>query len=79
MRNFKNEINEFYKKENSFQFSNNMWLDLFVHALIGLTIGIIIYLIRGTNSILTLLLFPTVTTLWGLRNHLKKSKERARN
>jgi hypothetical protein len=76
MGNFKDEIHEFYKKENSFRFSKNMWLDLLGHGLIGLTLGIVIILIRGTNPMPTLLLLPTVTTLWGLRNHLRKNKVR---
>ena len=76
MGTFKDEIIEFYKKDNSIQFSKNLWLDLLGHALIGLTVGTIIFLIRDTNPMPTLLLLPTVTTLWGLRNHLKKNKER---
>lgn len=76
MGTFKDEIVEFYKKDNSIQFSKNLWLDLLGHALIGLTVGTVIFLIRDTNPMPTLLFCPTVTTLWGLRNHLKK-KERA--
>jgi hypothetical protein len=75
MGNLKKEIIEFYKRENSFQFSKNMWLDLLGHGLIGLAIGIILFLIRGTNPMPTLLLMPTATTIWGLRNHLKKNRE----
>jgi hypothetical protein len=75
MGNFKNEIIEFYKRDNSIQFSKNLWLDLLGHGLIGLAVGTIIFLIRGTNPMPTLLLIPTVTTLWELRNHLKKNKE----
>jgi|LakMenE01Jun11ns_1017448.scaffolds.fasta_scaffold9373209_1 hypothetical protein len=75
MGNFKDEIREFYKKEDSFRFSKNMWLDLLGHGLIGLTLGTIIILIRGTNPMPTLLLLPTVTTAWGLRNYLKKKKK----
>jgi hypothetical protein len=52
-----------------------MWLDLLGHGLIGLTLGTIIILIRGTNPMPTLLLLPTVTTAWGLRNYLKKKKK----
>ena len=77
MGTFKDEIIEFYKKDNSIRFSKNLWLELLGHALIGLTIGAVIFVIRGTNSMPTLLLCPTVTTLWGLRNHLKKRKEQA--
>ena len=75
MGNFKNEIIEFYKRDNSIQFSKNLWLDLFGHALIGLTIGTIIFLIRGSNPMPTLLLTTTATTLWGLRSHLKKKNK----
>ena len=78
MGNFKDEIREFYKKEDSFQFSKNMWLDLLGHGFIGLTLGIIIILIRCANPIPTLLLLPTATTAWGLRNYLKKNKEERR-
>lgn len=74
MGNFKNEIIEFYKKDNSIQFSKNLWLDLLGHALIGLATGTVIFLIRGTNPMPTLLLCSTVTALWGLRNHSKKNK-----
>jgi hypothetical protein len=75
MSNFKNEIIEFYKKNNSIQFSKNLWLDLLGHAAVGLTMATIILLIRGTNITPTFLLLPTVTTLWGLRNHLRKNKQ----
>ena len=74
MGNIKNEIIEFYKKDNSIQFSKHLWLDVTGHALIGLATGTVIFLIRGTNPMPTLLLCSTVTAFWGLRNHLKKNK-----
>jgi len=73
MGNIKNEIIEFYKKDNSIQFSKNLWLDLLAHGLIGLTTGTVIFLIRGTNPMPTLLLCSAATTVWGLRNHSKKT------
>ena len=76
MGNFKNEITEYYKRSHSIQFSKNPWLDLSAHAIIGLATGTIIFSIRGTNPMPTLLLLPTMTTLWGLRNHLKKNKQK---
>jgi hypothetical protein len=77
MGTFKDEIIEFYKRDNSIRFSKNLCLELLGHALIGLTIGTAIFLIRGTDPMPTLLLCPAVTTLWGLRNHLKKRKGQA--
>ena len=79
MGNFKNEIIEFYKRDNSIQFSKNLWLDLLGHGLIGLAVGTIIFLIRRTNPMPTLLLIPTVTTFWGLRNHLKEKRNDKKN
>lgn len=76
MGDLKNEINEFYRRDRSIQFSKNLWLDLFAHAAIGLAIGTIIFLIRDTDPMPTLLLVPTLTTAWGLRNHLKKNKQK---
>jgi hypothetical protein len=77
MGNIKKEIIEFYKKENSIQFSKNLWLNVLGHWLIGLTIGIVIFLIRGNNPMPTLLLCSTVTALWGLRTHLKGNIEKS--
>ena len=75
MRNFKNQLVDFYKREGTIQFSKNLWLDLLGHASIGLAVGMVAILIRDTNPMPTLLLLTTVTTLWGLRNHLRKKKE----
>jgi hypothetical protein len=75
MGNFKSEIIEFYKKDNSIRFSKILWLDLLGHTLIGLTVATTLILIRKTNPMPTLLLLPTVTTWWGLRNHLKKGRK----
>jgi hypothetical protein len=72
---YKSQIIEFYKRDNSIRFSKNLWLNLLGHAIIGLTTGTIILLIRGTNPLPTLLLFMTATTLWGLRSQLKKKEE----
>lgn len=72
MGNIKSQIIEFYKRENSVQFSKNLWMNLLGHALIGLTVGVVMFVIRGTNSMLTILFPMIVTTLWGLRSHLKK-------
>lgn len=75
MRNFKNQLVDLYKREGrTIQFSKNLWLDLLGHASIGLVIGIVAVLIRGTDPMPTLLLLTTVTTLWGVRNHLSKKK-----
>jgi hypothetical protein len=75
MKNIKNEIIEFYKKDNSIQFSKSLWLDIFGHWLIGLAVGTIIILIRDTKAMPTILLCSTVTLLWGLRNHLRSNKK----
>lgn len=74
MGNLKNQVIEFYKREGTIQFSKNLWLDLLGHASIGLIVSIVIVLIRGTNAMPTILLLTSVTTLWGLRTHLRKSK-----
>ena len=74
MENIKKELIEFYKKDNSVKLSKNIWLDLLGHALIGLTVGTIIFFIRDTNPMPTILLCTIATTLIGLRNHLKKNK-----
>jgi hypothetical protein len=75
MGNFKNQIIDFYKRDRTVRFSKNLWLDLLGHACIGLAVGTIMVLIRGTNPMPTLLLLTTVTTLWGLRGHLRRKKE----
>lgn len=72
----RNEIISYYKRNASLQFSKNLWLDLLVHAGIGLATGTLIFLLRGTNPMPTLLLVTTVSMLWGFRSWLKNSKQK---
>jgi hypothetical protein len=70
----KREIIEFIRKITIIQFSKNMWLDLCVHALIGLFIGTCIILIRDINPMPALMLCTTASISIGLKNHLRIRK-----
>jgi len=74
MENIRKEIIAFQSKDYSIQFSKNLWLDLLVHALIGLVVGTVIFFFRPVDAFPVLLISMISTTLNGLINHLRRKR-----